>query len=83
MLYGVNIRGREHGPSGSRVMLLRHVVVTMAFSRRFTANDSMLAHVPHAEAWGYALCSLRERVSAAVCLRSSAEKIYTLHPKTN
>ena len=56
-------RGREYGPSGSGMMLLRHVEGTVTISRRFTADGSMFDHAPHAEAWGYALCSLRERAS--------------------
>ena len=54
-------QGREHGPSGSGVMRLKRIMGIVAISRRFTANGLLFHRVPHAEAWGTALGSLRER----------------------
>ena len=63
-------QGREHGLSGSGVMMLRQLVNPVKCFRRSTANHSMFVRVPHAEAWGYALRLLRERPFPAICFRS-------------
>jgi hypothetical protein len=53
----LNDQGREYGPS---LLFFR---THASIFRRFTATGFGVDGIPHAEAWGYALCSFHERIA--------------------